>query len=348
MIDFLSDDSSQDSSDDTDRDENEEVSNSISKNNAAVVSSHSISPIFRMAKELLTAAQEYQVHYQTPKVVFNFAEASHHDEIDAKIVKGLLDLGIEIEVKSEQTPSFPLDFQTSLALTSLSLSGPPIPHLSVSLNLDVTTILTLISSLTYSVSSIPKDVLSSLPSLQYQSAREKIDPILPELLDLFKGRDLFTTATAIEKVIDILIGVGGPTECSRFLSIFYDYAPSPERTCLLLNTFASLSNDLNVLRSSSLRPSSLPYIQIIPSDVPEYLLPSVQLPKIEQYHVDIFGTALKRKACTVTANTWVKNIFQDYIKNNNLNDQIEVWTHEPRSLVEKKWRKWELDHIKMR
>ncbi|TPX59939.1 hypothetical protein PhCBS80983_g02129 [Powellomyces hirtus] len=308
-------------------------------------------PIYTQAKILLRAAEQNLVHYERPTIEMKFLGA---DEVDLRILHTLRSMGIVVEARTETKEEIIVSVQPESPAESKVLnSGDRLtvhPNISDDLNLDVTTLITLVTDITHKLNTIPHGALD-VPPLQLQQSQEKVDPILPVLHSLLLGRKLFTTRSALRKFLDIVKLLGGPTEWLRARGLI---APGPEADDWL----AELDdNELQRQRDVDIRTFNAPFIPpygriaVVPDQPSDRFLsmldknqdgdtPSLVSKKFQYHHVAVFGTGDKLRATTVTANSWMERA----LAHQGLRG-ISLWVHEPRSLVELRVTKFIADQM---
>ncbi|KAJ2997088.1 hypothetical protein HDV02_005902 [Globomyces sp. JEL0801] len=269
-------------------------------------------PLVRQAKVLLSAAQQNPVHFKSPTVVFKFVGIEVIPEI---ILEQLTSLGVEVEIglsKKQQV--------------SRNIYG----HMTKVINLDITTLLAMVSDITLRFNEIPLVAYDSKP-LQLQRIAESKSPLLPILKSILSDRILITTESAFKKFKKIVETIGGPTELQRAISLFkpknMNDIPieiqtlsvlNPQLTIGLQNSISDLEIDLGW---------SVWIIETNPSE----LFQSLDITKLKDHNVDVFGTADRLKVTTVTSNSWIQRSLE------NAGKEYAIQVHEPRCLIEQKW-----------
>lgn len=249
--------------------------------------------VLEIGKEVVNAARYNLLHYLPPVVLFYFSRG-----VSPKVERALQKMGVYVEGEIVKTPI--ADFEeedsdddngsengeqgngnssiyqnTSNANEDSSteaLKQPPIESVLEEIaqrditlvNLDVTTLITMVSDITngYETDEFDDDLL------QQQAEDERNRPTLPDLRQFFEGKDVFTTQQAVEKFLNIVQIVGGPREQQRAKELI-----DPQNGLL----------------------------RIVP-DHPSPELLALKGPRIREQHRIIFGTAHALKATTVTAN----------------------------------------------
>ena len=284
--------------------------------------------IFRTAKRLMLAAEQNMIHYQAPVVVIRFV-GNRRDEVDERIVTLLEGIGVEVEIGEDSEwrnsvlrqyddlmLNIPEEMERDAELsTPIDFHNAPI--ISSTLNLDVTTLLALVSEICHDLETMPDEAFSVGP-LRLQKEQEVETPLLPDLLDLLNSRNCVCTHTAAEKFLSILSTVGGPSERARAVKILgdgiikafeFDFEPFSAATVKVLG--------------------NLPHITVIPDD-PHESFKTLVNPRFAPHHFIIFGTSYKLKITTITANAWICTAMGD------VGSDISIAVHQPRSLVEQR------------
>ena len=241
--------------------------------------------LIKQAINLVKAAEHHPVHFQTPQVI---VKLMHVQRIDPYMVNWLHRIGALVE--DEVSPS--------MAPESLCLQAK--------LNLDVNTLIAMVSDITHRFHDIPWNVFNNV-HLQQQGRHEQEDPMLPRLLQVFKGKTLVTTQEAWTKFKSIVDEIGGPTECMRAHQLLDPPADMPFHVQLVPDhpcpDFEAFIQEKRKNSGCRLKPQ----------------------------HVKIFGTGQWLSATTITANSWIESLLLD------MGQSFSIWVHQPRSLIEKRW-----------
>ncbi|KAI9316853.1 hypothetical protein BX666DRAFT_1947502 [Dichotomocladium elegans] len=290
---------------------------------AAVAGGFDQLPIFKKAREYLASASAHQVHFRTPLVVFAFMRLdAAEDGLIERIMNQLRDMGIVVHTAAS----------AGLEDTYKPLLGDwPLTSLSTpALNLDVSTVLALISEMAHNPCE-PSQVEGE--ALQIQAGREQIAPALPVLKAIVEGKELCMVQSAYDRLENIVNIVGGHREQARFRFLFrkdeHDDA-------------ASSSFDRGLW--TQLPPLQISVIPDKPSDRFKRLLePPSQKGKLNngrkirtrfsEFHAVIFGSGDAYRMTTVTAIQWMETALADAGLTS-----IAIISHEPRSLAEQKMR----------
>lgn len=198
---------------------------------------------------------------------------------------------------------------TSLGQTSTNTSGdnliePDASQSSGIVNLDVTTLISLVSNVTngYIASDFDDDLLQS------QLQEERVQASLPVLLDFVRGKDVVVTQLAKEKLVNIVRIVGGPKEQARTRALFPDVTFEGNNEPVPLPPFP---------------------LRVIPNAPSERFL-KVDGPRVKEQHRIIFGSGDALQATTTTANVhFVRTV-------NERNVPLSIFLHPARALTEQK------------
>ncbi|KAH8552757.1 hypothetical protein BGW37DRAFT_490164 [Umbelopsis sp. PMI_123] len=270
--------------------------------------------IFRKAKGLLACAERHLVHFRKPIVVFAFMRIAPGDDqyVDEQIIGKLSNLGITIYTKSTMLPTH-------------HIQNP----MTDKLNLDVSTVLALISELVHCPNVTPAMVRGE--ALQLQATQELSRRILPDLAKILEKKQLYVTQAALDKLNDIISVVGGPNEKARF-----DYLMGRNHNDDLWINYKAA--DLSNLRLTVMKDEPTDrFLQLL--DPPESLQQrSSRLnngrkirSKFNAFHVNVFGTGDANKMTTVTSISWMRKALEDAGLTG-----VAIVEHEPRSLAEQK------------
>lgn len=166
--------------------------------------SYGAKSILDQAEEFVYAANQNLCMFQKPKVVFYFS----HD-IDTELLEDMKEIGVEALSITSQ----PLSTNTASPDASTDLDDENTADLAniSTLNLDITTMLAYISSLTNgSTNWIFKE-----PILTEQAKRERECPLKPVLDKIFEGKRLICCETAYESFQNIVNLLAGDLEKQR-------------------------------------------------------------------------------------------------------------------------------------
>ncbi|KAJ3103999.1 hypothetical protein HK100_004120 [Physocladia obscura] len=204
----------------------------------------SSSRIIQQARTLVTAASQSPLHFQIPKIVYCFVgesvaaaqtpQAPSIDHtLDMLLINALKDAGVFVCLGLQSLTSFmdsnlqphrQVEYATEL--------------ITQNLNLDLTTLISLVSDTCHRFSVIPKSAFKGVDALMIQEAGETKAPLLADLYPLFENRVLFTTRIAFTKFVGIVSKIGGEYEHIRALLLF-DRTRMHKQDLLLLDTLAS-------------------------------------------------------------------------------------------------------------
>ena len=245
--------------------------------------------IIKQALGLVKAANMNLVHFQVPRIEYKFLNMQV-DDFPTDILK---------ELSNHVKVTFGKSLKPDL---------PKYHYLTKTLNLDVTTLIAVVSDLTHRYHDIPQEAFDSI-ALKLQRDMQQKQPILPTFNDVFKGKKLVCCQSAFDKFKSIIEPIGGPFEKARSMMLF----PS-----LKFETSA-IVNDFNWT------------VQVIDNE-PGPKFQNLQISKIiSTLSIDVCGTGYLKKFSTITSN---QNL-QRSLMNMGFSDYILV--HEPRGLIEQKW-----------
>ncbi|KAF7727705.1 hypothetical protein EC973_007261 [Apophysomyces ossiformis] len=270
-------------------------------------------PILKKAREYLRAAHAHQVHFRTPVVVFAFMRIRRNeDEFVQRIMDKLQEMGVIVHLQDSDLRSSYTHLIDSNDLTTRRL------------NLDVSTVLALISEMSHHVC-LPEQVTGE--PLKVQAAREAEVPVLPSLRKILHNKQLCIVQSAYDRLESIVNIVGGSNEKARFAYLFRQQQPMAFDQALW-TTMPSME------------------IQIIPDATSERFRkllepPSTQRAKLNNgrkirsrfspFHAIIFGSGDHYQMTTVTAIQWMQTALTDAGVTG-----VAIVCHEPRSLAEQK------------
>lgn len=279
-------------------------------------------PIFKKAREYLKTAQAHHVQFRSPIVVFAFMRIQPEEDVFVqRIMDKLTEIGIVVHLQG--SPSHTLQ---SSYLPLLKNVGD-LDHITTSsLNMDVSSILAIISELSHHVC-LPKEV-SAIP-LQVQAEREAQFPALPQILPYITGKKLFIIRSAYDRVEDIVNVVGGPNEKARFQYLFrkhlglQDLEFDHKLWTILPSLFVELMDDK----------SSESFTKLLDPPLQKSKLNNGRKIRTRflESHAKLFGSGDYYKMTTMTAIQWMETALKDA----GLQGSFLV-CHEPRSLAEKK------------
>lgn len=210
--------------------------------------SYGAKSIVDQADEYVQCAKENLYMFQEPKVTFYF---SNH--LDEELHEEILSTGVEL---------ITLDNSDTNVSERVPTSEDILDNITT-LNLDITTMLAYVSSLTNgSCQWIFKE-----PILTEQAEKETAVPLKPILEDVFKNRTLICCETAYKSFQDIVNLLGGPEEKQRA---------------------AKLTERMEICEDVQ--------------EIPRELAALSFCGKIKERSLKIFAFGLMRKAVTVTSN----------------------------------------------
>ncbi|XP_018327667.1 UPF0415 protein C7orf25 homolog isoform X2 [Agrilus planipennis] len=261
--------------------------------------SYGVRSVLDQAYDYLECAQIYPCLFQTPKIIFIFANGIYED-----LAKHLESIGII--VKGERLVDE--DFTEYEDIQQVQLSTKDISEIK-KVNLDVSAMLAYVSSVTNG--SCLKYKLQT-QVLAQQAEWEAKRPVKPVLDAFFKDKTLYCCETARNSFLEILNTVGGPNEIQR-----------GEELLKRINVLPDNATSSDTLDKSP--------VNAIFNNV--QLLPNRQLKvggKIKERSFIIFTFGDRIQAVTVTANDG----FVRAAKQQGIN--FVVFVHESRALTEQK------------
>ncbi|KAL1923495.1 uncharacterized protein VTP21DRAFT_8475 [Calcarisporiella thermophila] len=253
-------------------------------------------PLFRSARQYLTAASYNTIHFRVPEIVFLFASIrrGENELVERKIFSQLEDMGILVELG----PKSPRGKARTTFCQSLHVRAQT---LTECLNLDITTLVTLVSSLCHTPNVSP-DIFDA-QALKFQAEEEAISPLLTRLRAMLRGHKLYTTESARAKFMEIVDLMGGPVEKARANSLFagpgLGLGTDPENDStdgLQRQLWAHFLSDEDAV---------LPRIQVLPDQPSERFLGLRGHNKISEAHIAVFGTGDAHQMNTLTSNVKV-------------------------------------------
>lgn len=280
-------------------------------------------PIFKKAKEYLRSAEAHHVHFRAPKVVFAFMRLykDQQDMFVERIMDRLRELGIVVYTGGNQDlrSTYIAELGSEHLLSDLTTS---------SLNLDVSTVLALLSEMAHAP--CPPDQVEG-EALRLQAEREREAPVLPVLKQLLKGKALYMVQSAFDRLRDIVQVVAGPREQARFRYLFRLDDDNPFDTSL----WTLIDEELQ--------------INVLPDAVSDRFRQLLEPPprkgklnngrkirsKFSEFHAIIFGSGDTYRMTTITAIQWMKTALEDAGLTG-----IAIVSHEPRSLAEQKMHRY--------
>ncbi|ORZ23031.1 hypothetical protein BCR42DRAFT_487069 [Absidia repens] len=302
-------------------------------------------PIFKKARSYLACAQAHPVHYKVPVVVFAFMRIGYNqDPYVQRIMDRLADMGICVYLQNQDSP--PLSIRTKYLpavervfgdMGQSGLNGNSNALTTSTLNLDVSTVLAMISQLSHHPCGVD-DIEGE--ALQMQATQQATQPILPVLEQILGGKQLVMVQSAFDRLKSIMEVVAGPMEIQRYHYLF----PTIRLT-------ASSNDDRNSATAVSLWTTLTPppAISILPDQPSTRFMQLLDPPLPKQstasklnngrkirsrfsaFHAGIFGTADHLQLTTISAIQWMPSALAEA---GLLGTSIV--THPPRSLAEQK------------
>ncbi|KAF2896208.1 hypothetical protein ILUMI_09967 [Ignelater luminosus] len=164
---------------------------------------YGVRSILDQAEEYICCAQLYPCLFQTPKIIFVFANG-----ISYGLAGKLESLGIVVEGNRIEDIDLEIDNETTYESRLTTKNTSSINKV----NIDVSTMLAYVSSVTNGSCSKYK---FTTPVLTQQAEWESERPVKPILDAFFKDKKLYCCETARNSFIEIINTVGGPNEKKR-------------------------------------------------------------------------------------------------------------------------------------
>ncbi|OZJ02184.1 hypothetical protein BZG36_04320 [Bifiguratus adelaidae] len=243
-------------------------------------------PLLRQARGFKQAAEQNLVHYVEPEIVFVFSAIAEGDNevVDRVLFGALKAIGVQVRFLRQ--------------LQQADKSDRP-DLVTQQLNLDVTTLIALVTALSYTHGLTPDDF--DVEPLRLQALDEQKEPLLEQLARLFVRRSLFTPITAAQKFLSIVHTVGGPQERTRALSLFPSL-PNEWQASLPSKEAIQLA-----WQHWPIHLSPRPSVTIVPDHPSRDILSLVNQPysSLTPYQAIIIGTGHHYKRTTTTATTQI-------------------------------------------
>jgi hypothetical protein len=196
-------------------------------------------------------------------------------------------------------------------------------YLTPVVNLDVTTLLAMVSSITHDVQEVVEKAFDSKP-LVIQRQQELRKAILPDLLEMFDNRTLVTCHAAFQKCKSIVEKIGGPKEKSRCASLFAG------NHILLSDISIDLISPQPRIEGDFIQESILPWrVTVISDKIEDHIMNEIGS-KIKGHNLHVIGAGSFYKISTITSNIGLKRGLE-------MNRDFGIEIHEPRGLIEQKW-----------
>ncbi|KAI8981466.1 hypothetical protein BDB01DRAFT_794182 [Pilobolus umbonatus] len=278
--------------------------------------------IFKKAREYLKCAKMHHVHYRVPIVVFAFMRIRKNEDMFVqRIMDRLAEIGIAVYLQDDMHP-LPSAYEPLLKHIDMN------DITTKSLNLDVSTVLALISELSHCP--CPPDQLTS-PPLVLQAEREIESAALPGLRKSLENKKLFMVQSAFNKLKEIVEVVGGPHEIARFHYLFRKHLGlNLEFDPKLWTILPSMS--VNVLEDAR---SERFFQLLMPPPRKSKLNNGRKIrTRFSEFHAIVFGSGDAYKMTTITTIQWMETSLMDAGITGHF-----IICHEPRSLAENKMHK---------
>jgi len=168
------------------------------------------------AKEYVECASQHLVLYEPPVVEFYFAFG-----VESDLAEELLQCGVRVNGKLLES-----DESGEVDLPPVRI--PEVVSSEIKLNLDVSTMIAYISSVTnggHTCKLRGRDLIE-------QALREKVKPVKPILDKYFEGKSLFTCKTAADSLMSIVELLGGRKENERAKELLSRVKVVPDQNSL--------------------------------------------------------------------------------------------------------------------
>ncbi|KAJ3347712.1 hypothetical protein HDU83_001874 [Entophlyctis luteolus] len=305
--------------------------------------------VSKQAQNLITAAVQTPQHFRTPKVVFCFIGHDADTELDAEdkyLVEALRLIGVHVVLGISNLNDWVLTAINGAAELSKDASSKTFETSNLlvteTLNLDLTTLISLISDTCHRFNTIPRAAFESVNALRIQADDEEKSPLLVELAKLFHHRKLVATHTAFHSLIRIATTIGGEDERYRAWLMFNKNtldSDSREK----LDTFISTVKEDTDAWEDWLSGLSICVIPDSPSSRFVALKNRGQADEalggdrykamtLSNINCSVFGTSDEKVLTTVTANSGLVRSLEQRAKG------ISIYLHSPRSLMETRWK----------
>ncbi|KAI8834337.1 hypothetical protein BJ741DRAFT_609666 [Chytriomyces cf. hyalinus JEL632] len=326
--------------------------------------------IMKQAQALVSAAAQNLFHFKTPAVVYCFMGQAVSPNLEESLfIDALRLLGVTVclgtyecnEYLSQSAVLSSRDSQSNTCSASPMHSIHPSSYVTQNVNLDITTLVSIVSDTCHCFETIPKAVFD-VDALKLQALQEADCPLLSQLEPILAPRDLFVTKTAFTRFMNLTDKIAGEREKRRTLLLFSAASLDAEDSECLQRVAKSVvdvnsEQDINGLMHPLSEKIICRRIRIVP-DAPSgrFLqfasnIPSVsnsatgpsacgngngkrkkQYPistlKLSDANIAIFGTGDAMQCTTLTANVGLVRSFAMNMKG------VSVCLHQPRSLIE--------------
>ncbi|KAJ3403008.1 hypothetical protein HDU80_004574 [Chytriomyces hyalinus] len=325
--------------------------------------------IMKQAQALVSAAAQNLFHFKTPAVVYCFMGQAVSPNLEESLfIDALRLLGVTVclgthefnEYLSQSPVLSSRDSQSNTCSASPVHSIHPSSYVTQNVNLDITTLVSIVSDTCHCFETIPKAVFD-VDALKLQASQEADCPLLSQLEPILAPRDLFVTKTAFTRFMNLTDKIAGEREKRRTLLLFNAVSLDAEDSeCLerIAKSLADVKSEQDI--SELIHPLSEKIIcrriRIVPDAPSDRFLqfasniPSVsnsvtsspsacdngkrkkQYPistlKLSDANIAIFGTGDAMQCTTLTANVGLVRSFAMNMKG------VSVCLHQPRSLIE--------------
>jgi hypothetical protein len=303
-----------DEEEDDDEQDLEDGDDSVDNNSEDVVALNlPVNKLVKQAEKLLIAAKKYPVHFKDPEIVFQFVRLEA-DGLPLDLYAKLEDLGIKI-LKGQE----------------VDLLLEKAHQISLTVNLDIPTLVAMVSCMTFDFPDICKAAFDSAP-LQNQYRQELDTPLLPLLQSLLAGKKLVCVQDAFNKFADIVATIGGVREKKRFHLLFYPQQDTLDTKLSTVEPALNWKNLENDVQDLVYEPSWK--ITVIPNS-PSHRFKTLAIPNTSFHNLNVFGTADTLSISTITANGKFLRSLEKVV-----GFKHSAVVHQPRGLIEQKWIKY--------
>uniref|UniRef100_H3C6Z0 Chromosome 7 open reading frame 25 n=1 Tax=Tetraodon nigroviridis TaxID=99883 RepID=H3C6Z0_TETNG len=164
--------------------------------------------IIGQAEDFLQASQQQPVQYRHPHIIFAF-----YNGVSSPMADRLREMGISVrgDIVAVNTVTALTRVDRGTVVASLAFPAPLQVEECPRVNLDITTLITYVSSLSHGRCHLR----FREPVLTEQAAQERQQPVLPRLDAFMQGKELFACRAAVHDFQVILDTLGGPGEKER-------------------------------------------------------------------------------------------------------------------------------------
>ncbi|KAF9417362.1 hypothetical protein BGZ94_010013, partial [Podila epigama] len=335
----------------------------------AHVSKDTHSDMVLLVRSLVLAADQNPVHYfHRPQVTIHFAgiQEGENPQLEQMIFKAVNigryassvangsgtyhDFPVECVFGPMEAPSDLEGFAASSPSMDPAFDPFPVPlvvddmnYFTPTLNLDITTLMSLCSILCHTMRPDPSHFNS--PPLVLQAQQEHEAPVLPLLAKIFQGRErLVMSRTAVKRFKSILSSIGGPEEQWRGSVMIHDPLErviEPREEAAIRERWvhgSEWARDYGVFTDGPPRIEVIEDVDTRPDtdkecNQDEEISEDIKRREQNELHKRIFMTGHNKRLTTLTANMVG---YRTVIRMGLVPSSISIWFHAPRSLAEAK------------